>query len=719
MSTLQSKHNKHSNAKPKKHSEKKTLTERRVHAVYPLAGILILTFLLYLKSLKNGFTNYDDDVLIINNSMVHGLSATNLKLIFTSFLNGMYHPLVTLSWNIESSLLGEKAFHFHLVNLLFHLLNVWLVYRFVLMLSKKLSVAVLAGLLFAFHPMISESVLWLSERKDLLCTAFLLGGLVHYVKYLKNNFGLKYFVLTLVFFLFALFSKPSAIVFPLLLLVIDFYMGRKIDKKVLAEKFPFFVLSVSFGVIAVMAASSVEGINTLQDYNYLDRIIFAAYAIVFYILKFIFPFGLSAKHFYPLKDGAFLPVEYYIAVIILVILVYLIFKIRKQHREIVGGFLFFLASISVVLPLVPVGDSIVSERYSYVSYIGLILVVASLYEMYKNNIINRSTKLKPIFHVVIVIFLLFCAYSTFARIDVWKNSLSLWTDVIAKDPQASLAYTARGDYKVAVLDYPGAEADYSKAVQIDSLSAVALNNLGYVMIKEKEYKKAEADFARAIRLKPHFAKAYYNRSCLWIETAEYQKAIADCDKAISLLPDFDYAYYNRGNAKYLLKQYAEAVKDFDKAIEINSVMDVFYYYRALAFYEQKNFMMAKNDLNKTLNLSPKYFDAYYYRAKCSFNLKEYSDAISDLNKQIEHNPADVESIHRRGECKFFTQDYKGAVEDYTMAIAIDKAYAPAYYSRALANAELGTTENICADLKKAVELGLEISDESMMKKYCK
>ena len=135
----------------------------------PLAAILLLSFLLYLKSFQNGFTNYDDDVLIINNPLAQGISINNLIAIFSTFINGMYHPLVTLSWSIEKSIFGIGYTHYHVINLLFHLLNIWLVYRFVLLLKGKLNIAFIVALIFAVHPMISESVLWLSERKDLLC----------------------------------------------------------------------------------------------------------------------------------------------------------------------------------------------------------------------------------------------------------------------------------------------------------------------------------------------------------------------------------------------------------------------------------------------------------------------------------------------------------------------------------------------------------------------
>ncbi len=719
---MPAKHKGNNSPKPQKHSinkEKVTLPEKSYTIFLPVIGIILFTFLVYFKSLKNGYTNYDDDVLILNNSLIHSLSAANLKSIFTSFLNGMYHPLVTLSWAVEYFFFGIKALHYHLFNLQLHLLNIWLVYRFVMLLSNKIKIALIVTLFFAVHPLLSESVLWLSERKDLLCTVFMLSGLICYLKYLRSELKLRYFIFTLIFFLLSLFSKPSAIIFPLLLLVIDFYKARKIDKKVILEKLPFFFFSISFGIIAIAAASSVEGINTLSNYNFFDRIIFIPYTAIFYIFKLIVPLSLSAKHFYPVKDGSFLPLTYYFATVLFVALIIFLIKLKAHRKEMFSGMLFYIFSLAVVLPFVPVGDSIVSERYAYLPCIGLFLIPAYLYDYYNDKIIVRTIKLRSLLHVIFFLFLVAFSISTWGRIAVWHDSLSLWTDVISKEATATLAWTARGDAKAGADNVEGAIADYSTAINMDPGSFVAFNNRGYAWLREKEYKKAEADFDRSISINPSFSKAYYNRSCLWIESGEYQKAIADCNKSLKIIPDFAYAYYNRGNANYSLNNFQLAITDLDHAISLNDHTDVFYYYRGLSFFGLKNFASAKKDFDKVLSLSPDYEKALYYRSKCNNGLKDYNAAISDLDKLIAEKPGNVENIYRRGDCKLSAKNYNGAVDDFTKAISLDSAFAPAWYGRAMANISGGYQDNVCDDLKKAKKLGLGIVDDEMLGKYYK
>jgi protein O-mannosyl-transferase len=691
--------------------------EHKKNIVLPLLGILALTFFLYLKSLQNGFTNYDDDVLILNNDLVQNLTFGNLYSMFYSFLNGMYHPLVTLSWALEYHFWGDSAYHFHLINLFFHLLNVWLVYRFILLLTDKLNITIIVTLIFALHPMVSESVLWLSERKDLLCYAFMLGGLIHYMKYLKNDLRFKYILLTFIFLLFAVFSKPSAIVFPLLLIAIDYNRGRKITRKNLTEKIPFFLLAILFGIIALLAARSVHGEDILKNYSFLDRIFFVGYAVMFYLYKLIIPVGLSAKHFYPLLKDGLLPAEYYISFVALIFIIISLFRYARKNRELIGGCLFYVASIVIVLPVVPVGDTVAADRYSYISYIGLLLIAGHYYDKFRDTEFLRM-KTGHIFKLVIAAFVIFYSVMTYSRNGVWKDSETLWTDVISKDSSASLAYVARGDARAALANYEDASKDYTKAIYIDSTSSIAYNNRGYVNIKTGKYDDAQIDLDQAISLKPKFTKAYYNRSCLYIETKKYKEALTDCDKTIELSPKFAYAYYNRGSAHYNLGNHKDAIQDFSEAILLDSTMDIFYYYRGLTYYDMESFNAALNDFSSAIKLNGSNTDALLYHSKCLFKSQNYSSAISDLDELVKMKPDNVTYIYYRGNAKYYKGDMIGALQDFNTILYSSADFAPAYYGRALAYIASDSLESACTDLKKANELGYSV-DAEMLTKYCK
>src|SRR5262249_50732195 len=157
---------------------------------------------------------------------ITSLSFEHIKNMFTTYCMGNYCPLTIFSYAIDYKLGGglePKMFHF--TSLLIHLVNTFLVYLLVYLLSnRQLMVAAIASLLFAIHPMHIESVAWIAERRDVLYAMFYLLGLIAYLQYNNNNNQLKYLIFALLFFLGSLFSKGQAVTFPLILLIIDFIL---------------------------------------------------------------------------------------------------------------------------------------------------------------------------------------------------------------------------------------------------------------------------------------------------------------------------------------------------------------------------------------------------------------------------------------------------------------------------------------------------------------
>src|ERR1043165_1538299 len=215
----------------------------------PLFIIVLISFIAFLPVFHNGFVNLDDDKYIRDNPM---LAVFNLKEIFSRYVEGNYHPLTMLTYSIEYQLFGLNAQGYHAVNLLLHLLNVILVFYAILYLSNKTEIALVASLLFGIHPLHVESVAWASELKDLLYTFFFLASYICYLRYIKEPKS-KFYFYCLLLFLLSLLSKAMAVSLPLILLLTDYFKGRKLNVKTWLEKIPFFALSILFGIIAILA----------------------------------------------------------------------------------------------------------------------------------------------------------------------------------------------------------------------------------------------------------------------------------------------------------------------------------------------------------------------------------------------------------------------------------------------------------------------------------
>ena len=209
-----------------------------IHAHLSRFFIILITFLSFQQGLNGQFLSYDTYGYIIDNPHIQSLSLTNIGWMFsnTDYMAN-WHPLTWLSYAIEYHFFALNPFGYHVVGLVFHILNALLVFQLTIQLilldayyQKReqilthaiLFAAALAASLFAIHPQRVESVIWIAERKDVLCQFFSLLTLISYLNYAKA-LQTKWYIISLIFFSFALMSKAMAITLPAILILLDFY----------------------------------------------------------------------------------------------------------------------------------------------------------------------------------------------------------------------------------------------------------------------------------------------------------------------------------------------------------------------------------------------------------------------------------------------------------------------------------------------------------------
>jgi len=313
-----------------------------------IAGIILLiTCFCYIPSLRNEFLKYwDDQAYVTNNDLIKDLSANSIKRIFKedAGLYANYHPLTTLSLALNYHE-GVTSFPFHLTNLFLHLLNTFLVFVFIYLLSgKKALVAALTALWFGIHPMHVESVAWISERKDLLYTLFYLFSLICYWQYVKKDLALKFYFLAFTLFAFSVLSKAMAVSLPIVLLFLDYWMGRKFSLRLLLEKLPFVALSIVLGLYAV-SIQTEGGATQSISFPFINKVLHAGFGFTMYIVKLFVPTGLSAFYPYPyplVNSGwviASIPSVLYLTSFVSVIIIAFAFYLHVK-KNLFGGLFF-------------------------------------------------------------------------------------------------------------------------------------------------------------------------------------------------------------------------------------------------------------------------------------------------------------------------------------------------------------------------------------------
>ncbi len=566
---------------------------------YSFWWIFLIVFIVFLPSLSNGFVNWDDPNYILDNIYIKDLSWTGVKAMFTNYYAGNYHPLTALSNALEYKLFGLNPKPFHIVNLVIHLADTFLVFRLIKLLSSDIRIAVAVSLLFGIHPMHVESVAWISERKDVLYTFFYLTAIIKYIRFRESE-NAKQYIFMLAAFICALLSKSAAVSLPLTLLLVDYYFLNKINLRMLINKIPLFCLSLIFGIIAMNSQKYEGAINDLTPiFSLADRMFLVLYSIQFYLLKSIMPFGLTAFHAYPEKISNLLPWYYYSSPVIIGLIFFAVYKFKKFRRELIFGLVFFFINIVLMLQLLPVGQAIAAERYSYISFIGLFFIAANLFFYAEDNLKNSRSFIRFVGAVCILIL----GLVTFNRNKVWKDSISLWTDVINKNPSMPFAYYNLGNAHKNIKDFQGAVDAYSGAIKINSGHIQAIYNRAHAYSDMQNHQAAIDDYSKIIQLSPKFGEAYFDRAVSKSNLKDYNSAIEDFNAS---LPNISgsrkvEAYYNIGNMKAYNGLFEDAVHDYSLAIQLDS----------------------------------RYAVAYTNRGNCKLNLKRIPEACEDWKMSVQ------------------------------------------------------------------------------------
>jgi protein O-mannosyl-transferase len=525
----------------------------------PLAGILIVFLLVYWQVMGFGLLDWDDDGYITNVPDIHSF---NLSHFFTSFYLGNYHPLTCLSWALDYSLWKLNGTGYHLTNLLFHTFNIVLVYLLIRELFDRKDLALAVAALFAFHPMHVESIAWVSERKDVLYAFFFLAALLSYLKFLKSGKTGFYFA-TLLLFILALLSKSAALVFPLILLLTDYFRGIRFNTRNILLKLPFFALSLLFGYITLNSQYVALDYPFTPHYPWPGRIFIASWSTFWYVQQLFLPLKLSALHPYPTGIHEPIPLYMYLSVLLFILAGLAIFLIKKHRKLLLLGMGFFMVNLLMVIQLVPAGKAIVAERYAYLPYLGIYVILSWF-------ILNSSPKLRRYLLILGGLWMIYLLGTTYTRLPAWKDNDALFSDIISKNPREPVGYYNRGLIRLRTGNLREAFEDYSQCLRLDPENRQALWNRSLVLMRLDDPAAELDDLDRLLRLDPLNMDAWKNHAMASATLGDYKSTEADFSYMLQKFPDDTSILLNRGVTYLYLDDKGKACGDFQRAMKLGS-----------------------------------------------------------------------------------------------------------------------------------------------------
>ncbi len=615
-----------------------------------LASVLVCVALLcFANAIHNDFTNWDDPIYVVENDLIRNISVHSLQEIWSSFLVGNYHPLTVLSLAIDYAVYGLDPSGFHLTNIVIHASNVVLLFVFLQLLTGNLVASFIAALLFAIHPVHVESVSWISERKDVLYTFFYLCSMCVYLwRNRHTSHRALLYLMSLGLFVCSLLSKGQAVTLPLVLLLIDYCEGRAISRRVFAEKIPFFVLSLIFGLVAIVAQKDTGAIPDMPTFTLGERIVFACFNMCMYLAKLIAPIRLSAFYPYPSLETWAAYLGYCLPAAVAVVIGGLYFRriasALQADRIVAFGVLFFAVNIALLLQVLPVGASMISERYAYLCSAGFFLLAGHGYSQLWSDSRPEVRRWKGFVSLVLLVYGGWLAYKTVERNKVWRGSEPLWSDVLQQFPKVPVAYLNRGSY-----------------YQVRG-----------------ELNRALADFNAGLAIDPNYHDILVNRCDVHRMLGDYERALADCSAVIKRLDDNTVAYTNRGITYSMIGRYEEALADFEKAISLEPKNAKLYTNRGNLFDMSGMYDTAIDNYTYAISLRPDYYAAYYNRAKTKLRKGDFAAAIIDLDVSVQSESLGADSYFYRSQAFRALGNYQRALQDARTAKQMGRAVDAQY-----------------------------------------
>lgn len=615
-----------------------------------LALLAVLTFVVFYPSLRCEFTNWDDGTYVTENPMIWKLDGKAIKEIFTKPVSLNYHPLTMLSLAIDYKFSKLDAYRYHLVNVLWHILNVLLLFiftqRFVQGLNQRniggfkpdsFYVALITSALWAIHPMRVESVTWVAERKDVMYVFFFFLSMLYYLRWIDTK-KIPAAILCFLFFICSCLSKGMGVVLPIVLVLIDWFYGdartiKEFGKSILT-KTHFFLAALVFGVIAFKIQSQ-GAIAAMETFTLFQRLTFGCYGFIMYIYKLILPVNLSAFYPYPFTDAAGnIPTIYYaspfIVLAIAIAIIVLMLKTDFAGKVLAYGFSFYFITIVLVLQFLSVGSVIMADRYSYLSYVGLLFIVGYFYEYVKKFFAGTADKL---FSAALIGVVAICSYLTFERTKVWTNAETLWTDAMSQYPFIEIAYENRGIYYKDHNELDKMLKDYEFVTdKLHSKNEKIWSNLGNLYGLQQKFDKSLAAYSKAIKYNPHNASTYLNRAITFSMMGQYSNSLPDFDKAIELDPNVALTYKNRAYTLLQLGQFDKSISDYDRAIQLYSYDTLSYLNRGISKFNAKKYSDAIMDFNTFIGMKPNSPQAFYNISISYKNMGNYPEALKNALK---------------------------------------------------------------------------------------
>lgn len=648
--------------------------------LFIVAILVILGFSIYSNTFQASF-HFDDYFYIQNNKVVKNLHEfLNMKY----WRNIYYRPVSTFTFAVNYRLHEFDVFGYHLVNILIHILSAVVTYFLSSIILRKTIynsdneiqkckiISAFVALLFLSHPIQTQSVDYIVQRMTLMAGLFYMLSILVYLKARfayysgKRNKSIIFYILTLLIFYLASYSKQNAATIPLAILLVEILFVRNKLGKI--SKINVIVLSLSISIIALIVLlggllpQEAKSISREQYLGTQFRVIFK------YIQLLLLPVNQNFDPFVEISTHLFGIKEILTFIGHLVILGIGVF-FYKKNKIITFGIFWFYITLLIESSIIPIRDVMFEHRLYLPSYGFYLIFIVVLF-----NYLNKKMGI-AITSLILICMILIYSGMSYQRNKVWQNEYTLWYDVTTKTPVKSRPYRYVGVELIKMGKYDDAMIALDKALELDPTRWEEHKNKAVIYNIRKDYRSAINELSICIKIDPENDQFFLERANNFMKLGNMEAGKNDLEKALSIAPYNYSAYYSLG--AYYLKngEYIKAIENFDNAILLN-----------------KNYIEALND-----------------KGVAQMKLNLYKEALDNFDQILSVDISNVSAYMNRGQTLFYLEKYREAINDYTSLIRLNLKDASSYKNRAVCYVKLKEYQLALNDLKSAQYYGENIS----------
>jgi tetratricopeptide (TPR) repeat protein len=674
----------------------------------PGLGLILLTTMLVYSPALHGGVLWDDDQHLIPPKLQ---SAAGLyRIWFDVGATQQYYPVLYSAFWVEHKLWGDSVFGYHVVNVLWHMLAVVLLYF--ILVRLKIPGALLAAAIFALHPVMVESVAWMSEQKNTLSAVFCLSAMLAFLKFDESRQKSNYF-LSLGLFLLGLLTKtPITAPLPAALLVVFWWQRGELSwRRDVGPLIPFFVLGAMGGLVTAWVEREVVGAEGVDfELTLLQRGLLANQVIWFYVSKLLWPVNL-AFIYRRWEIDPFQWWQWLCPIATLGAFVWL-WLLRHRWRGPLAAWLIFVGALVPVLGFLnvyPFKWSFVADHYQYIASLGIFVLVAA---GIATGLERASLPIRRVGLALCILLVGTLAALSWKQSHIYVDGATIYRATLERNPDCWVAHNNLGTILAAQGQQQEAIEHYRAAIRIRPNYYTAHSNLGTALIAIGQAPEAFDHLRKAIELEPNSVDARRDLGHALSNVGRPAEAIEVYHAALSLRPDDPITLNSLGAALASLGRFPEAIEHLQHAVRLNPDYAEARGHLGDALAKSGKTPEGIAELQRAVALEPHDQWTINSLAIALMQAGRFPEAIEQFRRAVELSPT-AESHNNLGSMYMSVGHQSEAIVEFQAALRLKPDFARALSNLGNALTRANRFSEAITHLEQALELQPDLADAHM------